>query len=162
MGHCPSVPVVRQEHSEATGLCARRRFSKWESSSEYLGIRGVPTPKAVRRSIRGIRGDLYPEILLLTKPGEYSSYSLSILFGGKQGYFLSFRGISCLFSKIPVSYSLLGTYSLKQWCQRGDLNSRPKAYESSALPLSYSDVRRFAVTSGDWKRKPIISGVSGV
>lgn len=25
-----------------------------------------------------------------------------------------------------------------QWCQRADLNRRPKAYESSALPLSYS------------------------
>jgi hypothetical protein len=24
------------------------------------------------------------------------------------------------------------------WCQRRDLNPRPKAYESSALPLSYS------------------------
>jgi hypothetical protein len=26
----------------------------------------------------------------------------------------------------------------KSWCQRRDLNPRPKAYESSALPLSYS------------------------
>ena len=25
-----------------------------------------------------------------------------------------------------------------EWCQRRDLNPRPKAYESSALPLSYS------------------------
>ena len=25
-----------------------------------------------------------------------------------------------------------------KWCQRRDLNPRPKAYESSALPLSYS------------------------
>ncbi len=28
-----------------------------------------------------------------------------------------------------------------KWCQRADLNCRPKAYESSALPLSYSGVR---------------------
>ena len=27
---------------------------------------------------------------------------------------------------------------LLNWCQRRDLNPRPKAYESSALPLSYS------------------------
>src|SRR5438105_373055 len=27
---------------------------------------------------------------------------------------------------------------LEKWCQRRDLNPRPKAYESSALPLSYS------------------------
>src|SRR6266542_4187686 len=26
------------------------------------------------------------------------------------------------------------------WCQRRDLNPRPKAYESSALPLSYSGI----------------------
>ncbi len=25
-----------------------------------------------------------------------------------------------------------------RWCQRQELNLRPKAYESSALPLSYS------------------------
>jgi hypothetical protein len=30
------------------------------------------------------------------------------------------------------------TSSLRKWCQRRDLNPRPKAYESSALPLSYS------------------------
>src|SRR5204862_5728397 len=28
----------------------------------------------------------------------------------------------------------------QQWCQRRDLNPRPKAYESSALPLSYSGI----------------------
>jgi hypothetical protein len=28
-----------------------------------------------------------------------------------------------------------------KWCQRADLNCRPKAYESSALPLSYSGVQ---------------------
>src|SRR5882724_9100261 len=28
-----------------------------------------------------------------------------------------------------------------KWCQRRDLNPRPKAYESSALPLSYSGDR---------------------
>ncbi|MDB6131138.1 MAG: hypothetical protein JWM04_2245 [Verrucomicrobiales bacterium] len=27
------------------------------------------------------------------------------------------------------------------WCQRQELNLRPKAYESSALPLSYSGLR---------------------
>lgn len=27
------------------------------------------------------------------------------------------------------------------WCQRQELNLRPKAYESSALPLSYSGNR---------------------
>jgi hypothetical protein len=26
----------------------------------------------------------------------------------------------------------------RKWCQRADLNRRPKAYESSALPLSYT------------------------
>jgi hypothetical protein len=30
--------------------------------------------------------------------------------------------------------------TLIKWCQRRDLNPRPKAYESSALPLSYSGV----------------------
>src|SRR4051794_24228824 len=29
----------------------------------------------------------------------------------------------------------------KKWCQRRDLNPRPKAYESSALPLSYSGTK---------------------
>ncbi len=29
-------------------------------------------------------------------------------------------------------------YMSLKWCQRGDLNSRPMAYESTALPLSYS------------------------
>ncbi len=29
----------------------------------------------------------------------------------------------------------------KSWCQRRELNPRPKAYESSALPLSYSGSR---------------------
>ena len=36
------------------------------------------------------------------------------------------------------SLCLQGFYSLLKWCQRRDLNPRPKAYESSALPLSYS------------------------
>src|SRR3954469_5376083 len=30
----------------------------------------------------------------------------------------------------------------RKWCQRQELNLRPKAYESSALPLSYSGNRR--------------------
>ena len=30
---------------------------------------------------------------------------------------------------------------LYKWCQRADLNCRPKAYESSALPLSYSGLK---------------------
>jgi hypothetical protein len=31
-----------------------------------------------------------------------------------------------------------------KWCQRRELNPRPKAYESSALPLSYSgDARKY-------------------
>src|SRR5262249_2367221 len=34
-----------------------------------------------------------------------------------------------------------GRNSIKKWCQRRDLNPRPKAYESSALPLSYSGSR---------------------
>src|SRR2546423_14128025 len=29
-------------------------------------------------------------------------------------------------------------FFIRKWCQRRDLNPRPKAYESSALPLSYS------------------------
>jgi hypothetical protein len=29
----------------------------------------------------------------------------------------------------------------EEWCQRQELNLRPKAYESSALPLSYSGNR---------------------
>ena len=33
-----------------------------------------------------------------------------------------------------------GEQALK-WCQRQELNLRPKAYESSALPLSYSGDR---------------------
>lgn len=32
---------------------------------------------------------------------------------------------------------------ISRWWQRGDLNSRPKAYESSALPLSYSAMSHF-------------------
>ena len=31
-----------------------------------------------------------------------------------------------------------------RWCQRRELNPRPKAYESSALPLSYSGTKRSA------------------
>jgi hypothetical protein len=31
---------------------------------------------------------------------------------------------------------------LKEWCQRRELNPRPKAYESSALPLSYSGAQK--------------------
>ena len=34
---------------------------------------------------------------------------------------------------------LLVVFILK-WCQRPGLNRRPKAYESSALPLSYSGI----------------------
>jgi hypothetical protein len=34
----------------------------------------------------------------------------------------------------------------RKWCQRRDLNPRPKAYESSALPLSYSGNRKGAQT----------------
>lgn len=30
------------------------------------------------------------------------------------------------------------TLQNEQWCQRQDLNLRPRAYESPALPLSYS------------------------
>ena len=36
----------------------------------------------------------------------------------------------------PISNVLRESY--RNWCQRRDLNPRPKAYESSALPLSYS------------------------
>ena len=32
----------------------------------------------------------------------------------------------------------LGELAFENWCQRRELNPRPKAYESSALPLSYS------------------------
>ena len=32
---------------------------------------------------------------------------------------------------------------ISRWWQRADLNRRPKAYESSALPLSYSAIVRF-------------------
>jgi hypothetical protein len=43
----------------------------------------------------------------------------------------------------------------REWCQRRELNPRPKAYESSALPLSYSGItttksseaRPFAITA---------------
>ena len=34
------------------------------------------------------------------------------------------------------------------WCQRRGLNSRPKAYESSALPLSYSGILMFISHTG--------------
>jgi hypothetical protein len=33
------------------------------------------------------------------------------------------------------------TVQKRKWCQRRDLNPRPKAYESSALPLSYSGTK---------------------
>ncbi len=49
---------------------------------------------------------------------------------------------SLLFTKEPgkVSFSLYlrSFIGVLVWCQRRDLNPRPKAYESSALPLSYS------------------------
>ena len=32
------------------------------------------------------------------------------------------------------------TKKISRWWQRADLNRRPKAYESSALPLSYSAI----------------------
>jgi hypothetical protein len=32
------------------------------------------------------------------------------------------------------------------WCQRRELNPRPKAYESSALPLSYSGLNRKSIS----------------
>jgi hypothetical protein len=45
-----------------------------------------------------------------------------------------------------------------KWCQRPGLNRRPKAYESSALPLSYSGVSVspcFLVRSGAWDIHPL-------
>jgi hypothetical protein len=41
-------------------------------------------------------------------------------------------------AKATKSLCLLGFVGVLRWCQRRDLNPRPKAYESSALPLSYS------------------------
>jgi hypothetical protein len=35
----------------------------------------------------------------------------------------------------------------QKWCQRRDLNPRPKAYESSALPLSYSGIGHAVISS---------------
>jgi hypothetical protein len=43
----------------------------------------------------------------------------------------------------PISSLIRRAFApLGKWCQRRDLNPRPKAYESSALPLSYSGRRR--------------------
>lgn len=39
-----------------------------------------------------------------------------------------------------VNGSKSALFALRKWCQRADLNCRPKAYESSALPLSYSGI----------------------
>lgn len=45
---------------------------------------------------------------------------------GKQAGVVRYTFILCVFAEVL------------KWCQRRDLNPRPKAYESSALPLSYS------------------------
>ncbi len=50
---------------------------------------------------------------------------------------LKFIGIPKGETRILSSVYRCFTKILK-WCQRRDLNPRPKAYESSALPLSYS------------------------
>jgi hypothetical protein len=44
------------------------------------------------------------------------------------------------------SRTTTGTFeNRKKWCQRQELNLRPKAYESSALPLSYAGKVRLRI-----------------
>ena len=56
-------------------------------------------------------------------------------------HFVANRDISphqASFASTLVSFFPISTYERFRWCQRPGLNRRPKAYESSALPLSYS------------------------
>ena len=41
-----------------------------------------------------------------------------------------------------------------KWCQRADLNHRPRAYESPALPLSYSGSRQRCII---WPKRALLS-----
>ena len=41
-------------------------------------------------------------------------------------------------SDMHETLDFIGFIEESYWCQRRELNPRPKAYESSALPLSYS------------------------
>ena len=54
---------------------------------------------------------------------------------------LHFSAIETLWMFVRFSRETLDSIESKgvlRWCQRQELNLRPKAYESSALPLSYS------------------------
>jgi hypothetical protein len=42
--------------------------------------------------------------------------------------------------KYPCTLDILGVQRFYEWWQRGESNSRPRAYESPALPLSYSAI----------------------
>ena len=44
------------------------------------------------------------------------------------------------------------TFLLRKWCQRQDLNLRPRAYESPALPLSYSGFFKIQNAGGNLRR----------
>src|SRR5882724_9590189 len=50
------------------------------------------------------------------------------------------------FAKSKINSGLPSRSPSEGWCQREDLNLRPKAYESSALPLSYAgNPKRFYI-----------------
>ena len=45
---------------------------------------------------------------------------------------------------------------MQKWCQGGELNSRPRAYESPALPLSYPGPKEGGEPKGT--PQPVASG----
>jgi hypothetical protein len=50
----------------------------------------------------------------------------------------STKGVTEMLPPTDYSNHLGRTFLARKWWQRGELNSRPRAYESPALPLSYS------------------------
>jgi hypothetical protein len=66
--------------------------------------------------------------LLLTQPVKMATATTARLFAA--GIF-----ISIYMENAPLTVCI---FTAGNWCQREELNLRPKAYESSALPLSYA------------------------